>query len=173
MLAISGIENTQTNGLTVSWIGVDEAEGYRIYRSLYKKKDYEVVGETDAETSTWTDETLLAGTKYYYKICAVTQTDTGIEETQTSEPVSKYTVSEAPSDLTLIQNEQSQVILKWSGTKGTTSYRIYRATSEDGKYERIANKVTANSYTDCNVTAGQTYYYRLAAVHGSAKKVCR
>lgn len=167
VLTITGIDNTKTNGLAVSWTGMDEAEGYRIYRSLYKTKDYEVVGETDAETSTWTDETLLAGTKYYYKICAVTQTDTEIEEIQMSEPVSKYTVSEAPSDLSLIQNEKSQVILKWSGTKGTTSYRIYRATSEDGTYERIANKITGNTYTDVNVTAGQTYYYRLAAVHGT------
>lgn len=167
VLKVSGIDNTKTNGLAVSWTEADDADGYRIYRSLYKTKDYAVVAETDAQTFTWTDETLLAGTKYYYKVCAVVQTETGIEETCMSDPVPKYTASEAPSDLMLIQNEKSQVILKWSGTKGTTSYRIYRATSEDGIYERIANKVTANSYTDSNVTAGQTYYYRLAAVHGT------
>lgn len=166
-LEITGIDNTKTNGLTVSWTGVDKAGGYRIYRSLYQTKDYAVVTETDAQTFTWTDETVMAGTKYYYKVCAVSQTGIGIEEMSMSDPVAKYTASEAPSDLTLTQNEKSQVVLKWSGTKGTTSYRIYRSTSEGGVYERIANKVTEHTYTDVNVTAGQTYYYRLAAVHGT------
>ncbi|WP_165368266.1 putative Ig domain-containing protein [Phytoactinopolyspora endophytica] len=48
-------------------------------------------------------------------------------------------------------------------TAPADSYTVRRATTGDGQYETIATDVTSTSYTDEDVTAGQTYVYVLSA----------
>jgi hypothetical protein len=54
------------------------------------------------------------------------------------------------------------VILKWQGTPGAT-YNVYR--SDGAKYERIADGVSSQTFTDYAVRSG-TYSYRVSAVAG-------
>ncbi|MGN0649669.1 MAG: fibronectin type III domain-containing protein, partial [Oscillospiraceae bacterium] len=55
-----------------------------------------------------------------------------------------------------------KVTLTWDAFPNATSYRIYRANSETGA-KSLLKAVTTTTYTDTTVTAGNTYYYFVAA----------
>lgn len=57
----------------------------------------------------------------------------------------------------------------WTRTSGAKEYYIYRASSEKGKFSRIA-ETKACSYTDNTARTGRKYYYKVAAVDRSGKK---
>lgn len=56
----------------------------------------------------------------------------------------------------------SWIKLGWSDN-GADSYNIYRSTSRNGTYKKIASTKT-NAYTNKNLTLGKTYYYKVTAV---------
>ena len=58
------------------------------------------------------------------------------------------------------------VTLSWIGSTSTNvaGYDVYSSTTSGGPYNLVATWVTPTSYTDTSVTAGQTYYYVVAAV---------
>jgi hypothetical protein len=58
------------------------------------------------------------------------------------------------------------VVVSWNYTSGVSGYRVYRSNTETGTYTQIGTDITNNSttrYTDTNVTAGNTYWYKVAA----------
>ena len=60
----------------------------------------------------------------------------------------------------------AQVTLNWTAVSGATSYNIYRSTTA-GSETFLANAANP-PYTDTGLTNGTTYYYKVAAVNGSA-----
>ena len=58
------------------------------------------------------------------------------------------------------------VTLIWDkGATGTTGYQVYRATSKNGTYTKVATikKIGTVTYTDKSLEAGKTYYYKVRA----------
>jgi hypothetical protein len=74
----------------------------------------------------------------------------------------------APTGLTATAST-GQIALTWSAVSGAASYDLYRATG-NGQETLYKSGITGASYADISVTAGQTYYYEVAAV-GSAGQV--
>lgn len=163
---ISAVVNSANNSLTVNWSAVAGAEGYAIYRSLEKSKGYKVVKTLGGECTSWVDTTVEPGEKYYYKICIGKTVDGNLIYGAKSAAKSRWTVSAAPSDLRAVQNDNG-VVLSWTPSKAATSYRIYRAQGTQEQYMQIAEKVKGSSYTDSGLVSGETYFYRMEAVHGS------
>ena len=60
------------------------------------------------------------------------------------------------------------VTLGWSPSSGTSSYNVYRGTTNGGPYSLLVSGVSATSYTDLSVQSGKTYYYVTTAVDSSA-----
>ena len=58
------------------------------------------------------------------------------------------------------------VVLSWApSTSSVTGYNVYSSEISGGPYNKLtASPVGATSYTDCSVTAAQTYYYVVTAV---------
>ncbi|MBF8190212.1 fibronectin type III domain-containing protein [Nonomuraea sp. K274] len=56
-----------------------------------------------------------------------------------------------------------------TGTGGT--YSLYRSTSPQSGYTRIASGLTSPQYTDTGITAGRTYYYRVSAVRDGVESL--
>lgn len=164
---ITGVTNSGGNSLTVSWSGVANATGYGVYRSTEKSSGYKLVKELGGNTYSWTDTTVEAGTIYYYKVSACTTTNGANSYGSKSAAKSKWTKSDAPSDMTAVQDGSGGVQLSWTATKGTTSYTIYRADGDSSVYNKIASNITACTYTDSGLAAGESYSYKIEAVHGS------
>ncbi|MGN0649916.1 MAG: N-acetylmuramoyl-L-alanine amidase, partial [Oscillospiraceae bacterium] len=69
-----------------------------------------------------------------------------------------------------ISTDGSSVTLTWNKVTGATSYRIYRADSATGT-KTLLKAVTTATFTDTTVTAGDTYYYFVAAYDSVNKKL--
>lgn len=54
------------------------------------------------------------------------------------------------------------VNLKWDSCVGVTGYEVYRATTKNGTYSKVAT-VTAASYKNTGLKRGKTYYYKVRA----------
>lgn len=52
--------------------------------------------------------------------------------------------------------------ISWAKMTAASKYEVYRATSKNGKYSKIAT-VTGTSYTNKKLTVGKTYYYKVTA----------
>ncbi len=54
--------------------------------------------------------------------------------------------------------------INWNKSANADGYVIYRATSKNGTYKKVADvKADAVSYTDSGLTYGKTYYYKVKA----------
>lgn len=61
--------------------------------------------------------------------------------------------------------------ITWNKVPGSDGYRIYRSTMYDGDYTML-KELKTNKYTDNNVTAGTSYYYKVRNFKlSSGKKV--
>jgi trimeric autotransporter adhesin len=94
--------------------------------------------------------------------------------------VYQATAPAAPTNLTATATSQSQVALNWTAsTSSDVTYNIYRsqvsgvapqsqaqpnpATLPQVNQTLIANNITGTTYTDANLSPGQTYYYTVTA----------
>lgn len=62
----------------------------------------------------------------------------------------------------------SCIEVTWSSVSGADSYNVYRATSASGTYSYKGNTSYAY-YSDCSVTAGTTYYYKVTAENSAGE----
>ncbi len=81
-------------------------------------------------------------------------------------------VPAVPAGLTATAVSSSQVDLSWTAAANATGYNIYRANAAYVATS-LANKITATpitgtTYNDTGLTAGTTYFYRVAAVNTPA-----
>jgi hypothetical protein len=61
--------------------------------------------------------------------------------------------------------------LTWAATDGAAGYEVYRATSKNGTYTKVATvKKKKKSYTDTKLKKNTTYYYKVRAYKKSGKK---
>src|SRR3954469_11347278 len=60
--------------------------------------------------------------------------------------------------------------ISWNQAAGATSYHVYRSTTAGGEGTTPIGSTTSTSYTDTGLTSGPVtrYYYKVAAVNGSA-----
>lgn len=121
-------------------------------------------------TSTYNSLTgmqLNAGT-YYIKVCNWV----GYSETPYKLCVSKVNIK-APTLKSVTSTSYNKLKLAWKSVAGADSYQIYRSTSKDGTYKKIAT-VTGEktSYSNGGLACGKTYYYKIKAVGtGSKEKI--
>ena len=66
---INEVKSVSSSYLKISWSEVDDAEEYKVYRSSSSDGKYKLCGTT--ENTYYKDKSIKTGTKYYYKVRAV------------------------------------------------------------------------------------------------------
>lgn len=154
------IKNYRTVELSWKKTAVD---GYRIYRkkgtgsysciatiqgnSTISYKDTKVVPK-NKYTYRIRGYVMVNGKRYYSKYTGTKKADLKMAKPQ----LKKATVSKG-----------SKIKLTWKRDSKADGYYIYRATSQKGKYTKVAT-ITKNktvSWSDKNITTGKTYYYKI------------
>ena len=157
---VTGVKATVSgyNSVKISW-KKQEVSGYKIYRSTKKKSGYKLV-KTTTETS-WENKKLTAGKRYYYKVKAYNKSG-NIKKSSLkySSVVSAVPKVGAPSGVKVTKAGNRSLKISWKAGKYATGYQIYRATSKDGTYKKIAS-TKSTSYTNNKLTTGKTYYYKI------------
>ena len=162
------IGNSATSGKPVlTWSAVEGATSYRIYRSTAKGSGYSLLGTTTA--TSYTNTGAKVGTTYYYRVKACN--DAGLSPYSNIVSGQVKTVTPKPSaPIVKIGNSATsgKPMLTWNAVSGATSYKVYRATSQNGTYSLLGT-VTATSYTNTGAKAGTTYYYKVKAVNSAGE----
>ena len=89
----------------------------------------------------------------------------GTSATPPYQPMLVYTLANppaAPSAL-IISGNNAQVSLSWTASTDATSYSVLRSITNGSGYVAIATGITSASFTDTNVSVGETYYYVVQA----------
>ncbi|MDR2798080.1 MAG: fibronectin type III domain-containing protein [Treponema sp.] len=81
---------------------------------------------------------------------------------------SSIIVSSPPSGVGATVQSSSSIRISWNAVSGATSYKVYRSTSVSGSYT-LVNSATTTSYTDTELSAGTTYYYKVSAVNSAGE----
>lgn len=164
----AGVEGNGATGpvteAQLSWDANTESDlaGYRVYRR-YENGQFSTPLATTTSTS-YTDTPPPTGSTYYYEVRAFDKAgnesagsaDQGFTSVDTTAPA-------APNELEVRGYEQ-HVSLDWYGSSNGHWHKVYRATSPNGPFTRIADVTSGNYYNDTTAVAETVYYYRVTAL---------
>ncbi len=158
----------------VTWKRDSKADGYYIYRATSKKGKYKKVKTiTKNKTVSWSDTGITTGKTYYYKIRSYVKTSSGTKSSGYSSVLNVKTALKTPAVTSITASSKGRVKLKWSKDGNAAGYKIYRASSKNGKYKEV-KKITKNTtltWTDKTTRAGKKYYYKIRAYSINQSKV--
>lgn len=80
-----------------------------------------------------------------------------------------YSEKPATATVTVAERTMDSITLDIDVSSGLyTGFEIYRAVTEDGEYTKVAEQVS-DTYTDANLGAGETYFYKVVTVAEDVK----
>lgn len=144
-----------SEGIEISWNPSRGAEKYRVY--YYGSRGWTKMAET-TDTS-YIDDDIESGHRYRYTVRCVTADGNSFTSDCDTTGVSIYYVS--PPRLLNAETDLGTVKLTWSKPSGAARYRVYKRVS--GSWRRLGD-TTSNTYTDNDVTTGETYKYAVRVV---------
>lgn len=165
--SITAVKATGSTSVRLEWKAVDGASGYQIYRSTSKDSGYKKVGQVKGKnTKKYEDKTLEAGKTYYYQVRAYKSNSAKNGVASFSKAQKAWTIKQVVfSQIT--SDSKNQVTLGWKKVSKAQGYDIYRSSKSNSGFEKIAaiSSGATLTYTDKDVTSGNTYYYKIAATY--------
>jgi hypothetical protein len=168
----------RSNEVTLTWKQVPDATSY-----LVKRKDHENSYQTLASsTSTsYTDDNLTYGTRYYYTITAVNGDRQGSPSDYTYVFITRpggggggssdTTAPALPTGLSVTAGDATATVT-WndSGDSDLASIKIYRGTASGSLSLISTTNAGAETYTDEPLANDTIYYYALSAIDNSGNE---
>jgi cellulose 1,4-beta-cellobiosidase len=149
--------------VTLTWTASAGASAYSVYRSTSSGGVYAPVA-TGVGGASYTDLTVVNGTKYYYVVTARNANGESGWSNEVSASPQAPQVPAAPTNLTATAGRK-KISLSWTGSPGATSYTVRRSTTSGGPYAEAASGVTGTTYTNSGLRTNTTYYYVVVAVN--------
>jgi len=150
------------NDATISWSAVAAAEAYYLYWNTsgnVTKSDQKIENVSPA----FIHPNRARGTTYYYRLSALNLA--GESELSPEVSVTFAPVAPAPQ----VRNDSDRVWLDWAAVSGAASYQVYWDTRPGvtSASRKIAD--VTSPYAPSDLQAGETYYYRVAAVNAGGE----
>jgi len=160
---IQSVKSVSGERLQISWKKVSKSTGYQVMRCTTKNGKYELIYETKSgSTTSYIDKTVKKGVTYYYKIQTVNRVNgikghSGYSSVKGGWAVSKTSLVHVKS------RTDKTMEIKWKPVTKAYAYAVYRSTSSNGKYTKIATVKGADNvtYVDRSVSKGKVYYYKI------------
>ncbi|MCE9618561.1 MAG: hypothetical protein K8R92_01465 [Planctomycetes bacterium] len=150
---VAASDGTSTTEVAVTWSGSTGAASYEIFRSTGGSPTH--IG--DSGTTTYHDNSAVAGTLYTYSVKAVG--NVGTSAASGADTGWRHVL--APTNvLASAGSSTSEVALTWTASTGATGYQIFR----DGGESPIGTSGSA-SYHDTSAPIGITASYAIRAVY--------
>ncbi|MBR6697526.1 MAG: hypothetical protein IKL73_04535 [Lachnospiraceae bacterium] len=124
--------STKRSGIIIAWDGVDEAEGYNIYRSLDGVL-YELIDSVESDIYTYTDTDTDYDVWYFYVVKAYIMDGENKSESVASNMLECMKCVNPPLGFSARSIEYGKVKLSWAACEDVDGYKIYRSyTLSDG-----------------------------------------
>ena len=155
------------SGVELTWKKVPGATSYTIYRLT--NDGYTVINPDTpyrklATTTklSYTDKNIKEATGYHYAIIA--NHAKASYRSEYSDPYYLYVPYNVKS-VKVMQGKKG-ALLSWDTDDYSLGIIIYRATSKNGKYTKLYDRISDNaSFTDTSVKTGSTYYYKIQSYY--------
>ena len=158
------------NGIKVSWKGVSNAAGYRIY--IKTGSGWKIQGEYKSTTRWVLIRNLEFNKKYTFTVRACAETDSGkVWGDYSRTGASAVTALNQPV-LGKVSGTSGGLKITWTAVNGAEGYRIYRKDTASGaKWIRIAqiSGRSQSAYVDKTAAKGKTYCYTVRAYRMAGK----
>jgi YD repeat-containing protein len=163
-LAASAVSTSQIN---LTWSSSSNHTGYILERSLTSSSGFAPIATPAANATSYSDMLLTASTTYYYRI----KSTNGTQQSAYSNVASATTLSAppaAPSSLTATAFSDSFIGITWQdNSTNETGFKIERSLDAITFVQIAVMGQNALSYSDTNLAASTTYYYRVRAFNAS------
>ncbi len=157
--SVAGVKVKKKNStsVSVSWKKMAGAEGYNIYKTT--PTGNRVLVGTTAATS-FVDSYVTPGVNYTYTVKAY---NSKFNIYSGDETLNTYKhVLSVPGISSVKNSAKKTATITWKKTPYATKYLVYRSTSKNGTYKKVAAVASSKtSYKDKKVSKGKTYYYKV------------
>ena len=160
------------DSIKLTWKAPGGADGYYVYRATSKNGTYSQLAKIeDGTVLTYTDDNLITGKYYYYKVRAYHIEDgTEVLSAYTAYKYARGTLS--TPKITAKKTAAGTATITVTPVDGADGYVVYRATSKNGTYTNVTSKCTQTTdengnlvFTYAGQTKNKTYYYKVRAYH--------
>ena len=161
-----------SGGIQVTWQAASGAATYNVYRIGPGDTSWKVVSVKQSGTS-YTDKNVTAGSTYKYTVRGVAADgktlSPGFNNTGVSATMPKPVTAPANVTLTGAKAVSGGIQVTWEKAANAATYNVYRMGPGDTYWKVVSAKQSGTSYTDKNVTAGNTYKYTVRGVASDGK----
>ena len=146
----------------LTWVAVNGAAKYDVYRSNSADGTFSKVGSTDK--TTYVNTGAVKGVTYFYKIRAVGAS--GASGFSNTVAIHVAGVVKAPAAVVLsgIKADAAGITVTWKTTANADTYNVLRRDASNTAWKVIARGVSGTSYKDTTVARGVMYSYTVQGV---------
>lgn len=150
----------RTDGILVSWNATSWGVSFEIRRSETDDFDGAETVATVSDMSDYTDNTAVAGKKYYYWICAYSD----IAESAWSASASGWRAVASPAVSATDGTSLDKVTVTWTAATSAMSYEIWRSDQPRSEFAEQIGTTNKLVWVDSNVVPGILYYYWVKSI---------
>ena len=170
----SDIEIT-SDRVDLRWVdNSDNEDGFKIWRKNLEGEDvkYELLGQVEANATTYTDESATPGVKYAYEVRAFN--NAGVSKWVKPATVAPAGLPVEPTGLEVVSVTSDEVELTWQdNSNDENGFEILRINVDGGgdfkAIDTVTNEIT--SYIDKTVAPNTSYEYKISAFNSAGDSV--
>ena len=169
---LSKISAPAYNKIKISWKKVSNATNYYVYYRRSGTKKWTKIASVKSSASSYTHKSsskypIIVGQKYDYTVKAYNSKYKKSGKYNTK-GLSASTKPDAVMPYTVVAQKDNTVKIFWDKTGGANKYVIYRKTSLNGKWSKIAT-TSKTSYIDNAPVGGKSNFYTVRSYYSKTK----
>ena len=169
---LSKISAPAYNKIKISWKKVSNATNYYVYYRKSGTKKWTKIASVKSSASSYTHKSsskypIIVGQKYDYTVKAYNSKYKKSGKYNTK-GLSASTKPDAVMPYTVVAQKNNTVKIFWDKTGGANKYVIYRKTSLNGKWNKIAT-TTKTVYIDTTPVGGKSNFYTVRSYYSKTK----
>lgn len=171
-VTLNKVSPTAYNKIKISWKKVSNATNYYVYYRKSGTKKWTKIASVKSSASSYTHKSsskypIIVGQKYDYTVKAYNSKYKKSGKYNTK-GLSASTKPDAVMPYTVVAQKNHTVKVYWDKTGGANKYVIYRKTSLNGKWQKIAT-TSKTSYIDTAPVGGKSNFYTVRSYYSKTK----
>lgn len=169
---LSKISAAAYNKIKVSWKKASNATNYYVYYRKSGTKKWKKIASVKSSATSYTHKSsskypIIVGQKYDYTVKGY-NSKTKKSGKYNTKGLSTATKPDAVMPYTVVAQKDNTVKIFWDKTGGANKYVIYRKTSLNGKWKKIAT-TSKTSYIDNAPVGGKSNFYTVRSYYSKTK----